>query len=96
MVSVTVAMVGVQIETVMTLTVGTVTVAVTGGRVGGLTVTGGRGGGVKVTVTVELVYISVVIYWKEGKRWGGWVEIEGGFGRFKIFLESCEGRGKAD
>ena len=47
-------MVGVQIETVITLIVGTVTVAVTGGRVGGLTVNGERVGGVTVTVTVEL------------------------------------------
>ena len=41
-------------ETVTTL--GTVTVAVTGGRVGGETVIGARVGGVTVTVTVELAY----------------------------------------
>ena len=70
MVSVTVAMVGVQIETVMTLTFGTVTVAVTGGRVGGLTVTGGRGGGVKVTVTVELVQVSVIDFLERAKKVG--------------------------
>lgn len=45
-------------ETVMTLTVGTVTVAVTGGRVGGETVTGAGVGGVTVTVTVELPRVS--------------------------------------
>ena len=61
-VSVTVAVerVGVHIETVITLTVGTVTVAVTGGRVGGLTVTGARVGGVTVTVTVDLLGVSIV------------------------------------
>ena len=53
-VSVALGRVAVQMETVMTLTVGTVTVAVTGGRVGGDTVTGGRVGGVTVTVTVDL------------------------------------------
>ena len=52
-------MVGVQIETVMTLIVGMVTVAVTGGRVGGLMVTGGRVGGVTVTVTVELLELAL-------------------------------------
>lgn len=57
-VSVTVAMVGVHIETVITLTVGIVTVVVTGGSVGGLIVTGARVGGVTVTVTVELLGIS--------------------------------------
>lgn len=56
-VSVTVARVGVHMETVMTLTVGTVTVAVTGGRVGGEIVTGAGVGGVTVTVTVELFEI---------------------------------------
>lgn len=64
-VSVTTGTVGVQIETVMTLMVGTVTVAVTGGRVGGLTVTGGRVGGVTVTVTVELHRLAVLL---EGER----------------------------
>ena len=49
----------VHIETVITLIVGTVTVAVTGGRVGGEIVTGGRVGGVTVTVTVELVGVNV-------------------------------------
>ena len=42
----------------MTLTVGTVTVAVTGGRVGGEMVTGAGVGGVTVTVTVELLGVS--------------------------------------
>ena len=78
MVSVTVAMLGVQIETVMTLMVGTVTVAVTGGTVGGLIVTGGRVGGVTVTVTVELVYVRVVDLGKEEKRYEGWIDIEEG------------------
>ena len=68
MVSVTVAMVGVQIETVMTLIVGTVIVAVTGGRVGGMIVTGGRVGGVTVTVTVDLVQLSVGNLGTEGKK----------------------------
>lgn len=54
-----------QIETVITLTVGTVTVAVTGGRVGGVIVTGAAVGGVKVTVTVDLPEFSVVHEAKE-------------------------------
>lgn len=52
-------MVGVQIEMVITLIVGIVTVAVTGGRVGGLIVTGARVGGVTVTVTVELLRLAL-------------------------------------
>lgn len=58
-VSVTVARVGVHTETVMTLTVGMVTVAVTGGRVGGEIVTGEGVGGVTVTVTVELLEVRI-------------------------------------
>lgn len=57
-VSVTVLRVGVHIETVTTLTVGTVTVAVTGGRVGGEIVIGLGVGGVTVTVTVELFELA--------------------------------------
>lgn len=59
-VSVTVARVGVHIETVITLMVGTVIVAVTGGRVGGVIVTGAGVGGVTVTVTVELLEVRIV------------------------------------
>ncbi len=44
----------------MTLTVGTVTVAVTGGSVGGEIVTGGSTGGVTVTVTVELLRMRII------------------------------------
>lgn len=57
-------MVGVQIETVITLSVGIVTVAVIGGRVGGLIVTGGRVGGVTVTVMVWLLNLAL---FHEGK-----------------------------
>ena len=67
MVSVTVALFGGQRETGITLRVGTVTVGLTGGRVGGRIVRGERGGGVKVTVTVELVHISIVDLGKEEK-----------------------------
>ena len=58
-VSVTVGILAVQIETVITLTVGMVIVSVTGGRVGGVIVTGAAVGSVRVTVTVELVGVSV-------------------------------------
>lgn len=51
--------VAVQKVTVITLTVGIVTVAVAGGRAGGEMVTGGKVGGVTVTVTVELLAISM-------------------------------------
>lgn len=53
-------MLAVHIETVMTLTVGMVIVAVTGGRVGGVIVTGAAVGSVRVTVTVELRRVSLV------------------------------------
>lgn len=59
-VSVTVGILAVQIETGTTLTVGTVIVSVTGGRVGGVIVTGAAVGSVRVTVTVELVRVSFV------------------------------------
>lgn len=73
-VSVTVGILAVQIETVITLTVGMVIVSVTGGRVGGVIVTGAAVGSVRVTVTVELVGVSVGA-WTQGakveKKWLG-------------------------
>lgn len=59
-VSVTVGRVAVHRLMVMTLMVGTVTVVVMGGRVGGVIVTGGRVGGVAVTVIVDLLRFSTV------------------------------------
>lgn len=66
-VSVTVARVGVHTETVMTLTVGMVTVAVTGGRVGGEIVTGEGVGGVTVTVTVEGIVTAALAVLKAAR-----------------------------
>ena len=65
-VSVALGRVTVHRLTVITLTVGTVAVTVTGGRVGALTVTVGAAGGVTVTVTVELVWILAMFL--EGKE----------------------------
>lgn len=54
-------MLAVHTETVITLTVGIVTVAVTGGRVGGVTVIGAAVDSVTVTVTVELFGVNMVL-----------------------------------
>ena len=83
-VSVTVARVGVHIDTVTTLTVGTVTVSVTGGSVGGEIVTGEGVGGVTVTVSVELLDLAFSFAGKKHKSRKRELRLKWSFERFEV------------